>query len=733
MKTISSMIMKTGLVALCFLVAFFMKVNEAKAQLYVDSVHIVSITPLSTNTARVDLSWTGALVFQASAYAKFGNCPNVTTWTTDFATISTTNGTASVAMAGLTVGQCYKVKPFGLGNGMVGSGAQVTYTHTFSGGGTCTVTASASPTSVCSGSSSTLTASGTTSFTWSTGGTGTTATVSPTTTTTYYVTGTGSGCASSNTASVTVTVNTTSTGDVTPTSAALGCTGGSATFTATGGSSYSWSTGVTTSTMTTSTPGTYTVTITSSCGGTVVKTVTVSAGSVLSATITAGSSTSVCTGETVPLTFTGSAGTLKWVRVYQGTTDTLITTTATVNVDQPGSYYALVQSGTCSPASSNVIDVTVNPLPAVFNLTPSTIAICAGETENICGPAGFDYLWSNGDSAMCTTISSAQNLYLTVTDVNGCSRASSNSVTITVNPLPSVYKMVSPTDSTACYGGHVTISLVASSSTYLWNDGSSSSSVQANTSGLWSCTVKKNVTGCEKIINTSIIIMPEINAQISTGGGPNTICHGDTVTLFATPLGNTYTWPTGTTGSSCYATQTGNFYVTVTDQHGCYDVSSAFSVTVNPNPVVSIQLTGSNLTATPVSGQSPFTYEWFLNGTVIGTTSSIIAGANGIYSVVLTDANGCSGDNEVTYSFYSMEEKGIDELKIYPNPFLDDLHVDLSSAKYEVSLIDILGQQVRILSTEGSFVLQRENLPAGMYYLQIKSEGKRSVVKIIAE
>ncbi|MBO0940090.1 hypothetical protein J2I47_26335, partial [Fibrella sp. HMF5335] len=103
------------------------------------------------------------------------------------------------------------------------------------------VTATLSNATICNGTSATLTATGGTSYRFSTGTTNTTGTlvVAPSITTTYNVTVTsGDGC--TGVASATVTVNPAVTATL---SSATICNGTSATLTATGGTSYSFSNG----------------------------------------------------------------------------------------------------------------------------------------------------------------------------------------------------------------------------------------------------------------------------------------------------------------------------------------------------------------------------------------------------------------------------------------------------------------------------------------------------------
>lgn len=126
------------------------------------------------------------------------------------------------------------------------------------------VTVSVSAGTICVGESTTITASGASTYSWSNGETGSSITVSPTTTTTFTATGTDSnGCVSAG--STTITVNALPTVEITGT--LTYCAGGSTTLTATAGlSSYLWSTGATTQSITVSTAGSYTVTGTDSNG-----------------------------------------------------------------------------------------------------------------------------------------------------------------------------------------------------------------------------------------------------------------------------------------------------------------------------------------------------------------------------------------------------------------------------------------------------------------------------------
>jgi SprB-like repeat protein/type IX secretion system substrate protein len=161
------------------------------------------------------------------------------------------------------------------------------YTVTGTDGNNCTNTAittvivNALPTininspAICVGATDTLTATGATSYTWNTGATGATIIDSPTLTTNYTVTGTdGNNCINAGVA--TITVNSLPTLTITASSATV-CAGITATLTASGANTYTWSnTGTTGTTISPSLTVTTNYTVTGTDGNNCMNTDTLS-------------------------------------------------------------------------------------------------------------------------------------------------------------------------------------------------------------------------------------------------------------------------------------------------------------------------------------------------------------------------------------------------------------------------------------------------------------------------
>ena len=295
---------------------------------------------------------------------------------------------------------------------------------------TSTVTTSANPTptvnspSICAGSSATLTAAGAGtggSYLWSTGATTASITVSPAATTTYTVTATNSsGC--SGTVVSTVTVNALPVAATTSGTICTGATTDPAVLTASGGTSYHWSNGATTQSISTTSviPASYTVTVTNAAGCTATATGTVSTAVKPTPTV---SSAAGCSGTTSTITATGG-GNYVWstgATTASITVSPATTTTYTVTV---------TNAATCTASASGA--VTVYPAPSVSVSSNSPVLL--NGTINITsavsgGTSAYTYSWSGPSSYTSTTanpsIASAQptngGVYnVTVTDAHSC-------------------------------------------------------------------------------------------------------------------------------------------------------------------------------------------------------------------------------------------------------------------------------------------------------------------------
>lgn len=216
---------------------------------------------------------------------------------------------------------------------------------------------------ICNGQSTTLTASSGTAYIWSTSATTSFINVSPTVTTTYSVTVTNvSGC--TNIASITVTVNST------PLARVIGLIAlcSSTSLSASGGGTYLWSNGATSSsidvnpTVTT----TYYVTVTNSSGCSAVANIAAPPNWVPTVTITG--TNIVCSGQSATLTASGG-GTYSWSTSATSASISVsptVTTTYSVTV---------INSVGCIAAANYTVSVTAAPTAGIG----SSITVCKTE------------------------------------------------------------------------------------------------------------------------------------------------------------------------------------------------------------------------------------------------------------------------------------------------------------------------------------------------------------------
>lgn len=472
------------------------------------------------------------------------------------------------------------------------------------------------------------------------------------------------------------------------------CDGSNVTLTATpsGYASYSWSgpgtiNNANTDVATGVTPAdnaVYTVTITdgSGCTNTASTTVSVVNNAAVSVSISVAPDMEICSGATTTFTATpvngGATPTYKWyVNGVEQSGETNSTFVTTAINDQDQVYCEVTSSITCttgSPATSNTITMTVAGLiTADVTLAADNSTVCDGSSVTLTAtPTGsgnfpvYDFYLNNslvqtGSSLTYTYVpANGDQVYVVMTSSFDCaigSPATSNTETITVNPIPTAPVITPGGATTFCNGGSVTLT-----SSYVggntWSTSETTDAITVTTSG--SYTVTQTALGCTSPASTPVVVTVNDNPT-ATVTGPVMVCTGSTITLSAatSTAGSgtitTYQWYEGATPMGTAATQAvtqaGNYTVVVTNSNGCSNTSAVYSVTENTPPVAGVTAScltlgpgqTSTLTATPASG---VTYSWTLDGgPQLSTTNPYTTAANvgGTYAVTVTDGNGCTG------------------------------------------------------------------------------------------
>jgi len=514
---------------------------------------------------------------------------------------------------------------------------------------------------LCNNGSTTLTANGGNTYFWNTGSAQRIITVNQpgiyiATVQTVY------GCSASDTVEVVAFANPVINGNT------VFCSGDYTTLTAFGGETYLWSTGATTASINVNTAGNYSVTASTSNGCSGSASVTVIQNQADNVTISG--NTVICSG--IGTTLTASSG-----ADYLWSTGE---TTQSITANNPGVHSVTVTSSNgCSNSTAQTVSL----------MEQTTISgnnhICSGQSTTLSANGSGIYAWSNGANTSFITVNTPGNYSVTVTLPNGCASSATVDVTTGTTPTPTILG-----NTTICQG-ETTILTANGGSSYVWSDGSSNNTISVSQSGVYTVTAT-NTEGCSNTANVTVTVNPLPNVSIS---GNNSFCQGDNVTLTATGA-NTYVWSNTSNNASITVSNAGNYTVTGTDGNGC---SNTATKAVSVNPTYNTPLThsmcdgesynfyGQNITAagtythtlqtvngcdsvltltvtlkalppTAITGNTTLcegetttlvatggvSYAWS-NG---GTSNSTTVNQSGVYTVIATNAEGCSATANVT-------------------------------------------------------------------------------------
>ncbi|MFZ2205122.1 MAG: T9SS type A sorting domain-containing protein [Minisyncoccia bacterium] len=177
---------------------------------------------------------------------------------------------------------------------------------------------------------------------------------------------------------------------------------------------------------------------------------------------------------------------------------------------------------------------------------------------------------------------------------------------------------------------------------------------------------------------------------------------------------------------------------TCTDNFGCKD-STMVNIQVDSLPEVnSVIVTGSGATKT-VKVYGPLVGP--LQMEIVGSTTHTYVASMQNSSLAIFNNVSYNG-TEVMYLKYNSEcfiEQsfvGVGEvvkdgdIRMFPNPVVDMLNLETPNGKYQIDIVNCLGQTVRSITTEegNNFKIERDGLPSGVYFAKISSEKTNSSI-----
>jgi len=367
--------------------------------------------------------------------------------------------------------------------------------------------------------------------------------------------------------------------------------------------------------------------------------------------------------------------------------------------------------------------MTFNPL--ISNYNGFEVSCNGGADGNITisvtgGISGYSYNWSNTSSNNTINNLSAGLYYLTVTDMNGCTKVENYTIT-----EPALISKIPTITMATCHGsntGSIDLAVNGGSGnySYLWNNMDNTEDISNLLAGIYHVTITDD-NGCTEQDNFTITEPAEIQVSASLTqnpcfgsqvGGINLSVTGGTPSSFN---GYNYTWNNGGNIEDINNLAAGVYIVTISDSLNC-TMSDTFTITA-PSTALTTTMSGINnvcfgetqgeATISANGGGSNYTYNW--NGLTVNTPTVSNLSA-GVYAVSVTDNYGCM----VTNSIEIFEPIDI----IMSSVITDVLCNGGNSGEITPTAIGGTYPYTHIWN-DGDTAFVRENLNAGTYQLNI--------------
>lgn len=324
-----------------------------------------------------------------------------------------------------------------------------------------------------------------------------------------------------------------------------------------------------------------------------------------------------------------------------------------------GVYGIQITDANACVTSSNVIINSSSTFTGetITQQNVSCSGICDGTVTvtAIGGTAPITYHWvHNGSTSQTLNGLCAGTYFCNMTDANGCTKTASVVIGSTTN-----FTITPQISQSSCSAntGSINVNVVGGNGgpyTYVWIPAAANTPSLTNLApGNYTLTVSDG--NCSQ---TQVYSINSVNGPIVTATQNDVSCSGlcdGSISLVINGGTPAYTtaWSNGASIPNINGLCVGAYSYTVTDGAGCKAVQSfslatgtpiVFSVPDINNPLCNNNCNGV-VTAIPSGGALPYTYSWVVSTSTTSIANSLCAGN---YSVIVTDANGCSSQETYT-------------------------------------------------------------------------------------
>jgi hypothetical protein len=350
------------------------------------------------------------------------------------------------------------------------------------------------------------------------------------------------------------------------------------------------------------------------------------------------------------------------------------------------------------------------------------------------------FTWDSGIEVATNTLAHEGYNIVSIIHPNGCLVIDS----VFINPVEAV-SAVQEIHPIVCEGGHTGSIHLSDGNTHTltnfsWSTGETTSSIENLSAGSYSVELT-DARGC-----TDSLFFELISANSDTVHWQAQVlsitCFGMNDGSISIEEAGDYSfesilWWNQTTTNSVDQLSAGNYSVSITDERGC-STELEFNIT-EPSPLqVSLTSTGAagentldgTASATATGGIPPYNYVWNDPGNQPYDMSVYLN--PGWYTVIVTDANGCTISDSIEVINLITSELKIAPLHIYPNPTTGELFVPDFCIGSHFVVRDVQGriiQEGKILNVK----LELTHLSSGMYVLEVLDVDKRFSTKVVVE
>ncbi len=323
--------------------------------------------------------------------------------------------------------------------------------------------------------------------------------------------------------------------------------------------------------------------------------------------------------------------------------------------------------------------------------------------------------------------------YFTIVDAVGAV-LSDSVVIVEPEPITVSFDIIEATEQE---GGSITVNPNGGTApySYLWSTEETTKTISNLSPGTYLLTISDS-NGCTFEFSANMTLQEALVVQEDVINNP-LLCFGDMNALISLEISG---------GSAPYSilwepevdpngVGAGSYNYTVTDNSGVV-FSNTIVITQPEELIVSIDHTDTQVgelfgsaSAQVVGGVEPYSYLWNNNQ----TSPNLEFLPEGVYTVEVTDANGCVSSKSVVINGIVSSNEISDKFEIYPNPVNSILFIRenaLVSSRIEVYDIQghLMNLQQKVLSDD-SVQVNVEDLERGIYFVQLIHEGGQTVTR----